>query len=133
MTPAERFVADGWLVVDLHDPTVAHEIAAQLLAWLRADGLPALDRLDDYHLHVTDAAEHDRLQWALATRYWDARLGHRIVAGELEWLRGFVGLDLHVQRHPYLRVARPGQPGDAVRGTASQTVPSSGITTGSEN
>jgi hypothetical protein len=106
---AERFVADGWVVVDLHDPTVVREVADQLLQWLRADGLPDLDRLDDYHLHVTDADEHDRVHWDLATRYWNARLGHRIVAGELDWLRGFVGLDLHVQRHPYLRVARPGR------------------------
>jgi len=112
VTAGEQFVADGWLVIDLHDPAVVHDIAEQLLAWLRADGLPTLARLDDYHLHVTDTAEHERVQWELATRYWDARLGHRIVATELDWLRGFVGLDLHVQRHPYLRIARPGCAGD---------------------
>lgn len=108
MTPAEQFVARGWLVVDLHEPAVVHEIGEQLLAWLRADGLPTLQRLEDYHLHATDAAEHARVHVALADRYWDARLGHRLVATELDWLRGFVGLDLHVQRHPYLRIARPG-------------------------
>jgi len=112
VSAAEQFVARGWLVLDLQDPKLVRAIGDQLLAWLRDNGLPALERLDEYHLHVTDAAEHERLQWELATRYWDARLGHRIVASELDWLRGFVGLDLHVQRHPYLRIARPGCAGD---------------------
>jgi hypothetical protein len=112
VTPAEQFIARGWLVLDLHDPAVVRAIADQLLAWLRADALPGLERLEDYHLHVTDASEHERVHWDLATRYWDARLGHRIVASELDWLRGFVGLDLHEQRHPYLRIARPGRPDD---------------------
>ena len=79
---------------------------------MRAGPTPDLERLDDYHEHVTDDAVHERVHYELATRYWDARLGHRIVTSELEFLRGFVGLDLHVQRYPYLRMARPGRAGD---------------------
>jgi hypothetical protein len=112
VTGAEDFLERGWLVVELLDPDGAAEIRDQLLAWLRADSLPALERLDDYHLYVVDDDENTRVHWDLATRYWDARLGHRIVAAELERLRGFVALDLHVQRHPYLRIARPGHPAD---------------------
>jgi hypothetical protein len=110
-TPSELFVTRGWVVIDLQDPDVVAATGARLLEWLRAGPLPGLDRLDDYHRHVDDA-EHERVHAALAERYWDARLGHEIVASELELLRGFVGLDLHVQRYPYLRMARPGRADD---------------------
>jgi hypothetical protein len=112
MTPNERFVTCGWIVVDLQDPRVATGIAAQLLAWLRAGPAPDLERLEDYHLHIAGDDVHARAHWELANRYWDARLGHHIVDSELSFLQRFVGLDLHVQRHPYLRIARPGQDRD---------------------
>jgi hypothetical protein len=106
MTPSERFVERGWIVVDLQDPDVVAATGARLLEWLRAGPLPELERLDDYHRHVDDA-DHERVHVDLAERYWGARLGHDIVASELAFLRTFVGLDLHVQRYPYLRIARP--------------------------
>lgn len=111
MTSTEHFATHGWLVVDLQEPDVVLRARDQLLDWLRAGPAPGLDRLDDYHRSVDDA-DHERVHWELADRYWDARLGLDIVVSELEFLRGFVGLDLHVQRHPYLRIARPGQAGD---------------------
>jgi ectoine hydroxylase-related dioxygenase (phytanoyl-CoA dioxygenase family) len=109
---AEVFVERGWVVVDLREPGIVADIGAQLLAWLRAEAAPGLERLEHYHEHVTDDAAHERVHVELADRYWDARLGHRIVASELEFLRRFVALDLHVQRHPYLRIARPGRARD---------------------
>jgi hypothetical protein len=112
VSTAELFVRRGWVVVDLHEPAVVTEIAGRLLAWLRAGPMPELVQLDDYHEHVTDDATHEQVHYELANRYWDARLGHRIVESELDFLRGFVGLDLHVQRYPYLRMARPGHAGD---------------------
>jgi hypothetical protein len=111
MATADDFTARGWAVIDLRDPAVAVEIGDHLLGWLRAGPLPGLDRLDEYHHHVTDDA-HPRVQYDLATWYWEQRLGRRIVDAELDFLRSFVGLDLHVQRYPYLRVARPDRPDD---------------------
>jgi len=111
MTLAADFAARGWAVIDLRDPGVATDIGARLLGWLRAGPLPDLDRLHEYHLHVVDG-EHDRVHYELAAWYWGQGLGRRIIASELEFLRAFVGLDLHVQRYPYLRVARPHQPAD---------------------
>jgi len=111
MTPDEQFVTRGWSVVELEDPSVVAATGARLLEWLRAGPAPGLDRLDDYHLHVSDG-EHERVHYELAEQYWDARLGHDIVASELPFLRAFVGLDLHVQRYPYLRIARPGRATD---------------------
>jgi len=111
MTVAADFAARGWAVIDLRDPGVATDVGARLLGWLRAGPLPDLDRLDEYHLHVVDD-EHARLHYELAEWYWDRGLGRRIIASELEFLRAFVGLDLHVQRYPYLRIARPHRPSD---------------------
>src|SRR3954451_23029247 len=111
MTPEERFVTRGWMVIELNDPNVVAATGARLLEWLRAGPAPGLDRLDDYHRHVDDR-DHERVHLALADRYWDARLGHDIVWSELAFLRAFVGLDLHVQRYPYLRIARPGRAAD---------------------
>jgi hypothetical protein len=107
---ASQFVSHGWAVVELADPNVAREVGDALLTRLRTE-LPDLERLDDYHLHVDDAA-HEHIWWELANWYWDAALGRRIVESELAFLRAFVGLDLHVQRYPYLRIARPGRPDD---------------------
>src|SRR3954464_13662410 len=112
MNPSEDFASRGWVVVDLHQPDVVTDIGEQLLAWLRAGPMPELERLDHYHEHATDGAVHERIHYDLATWYWDAKLGRRIVDAELAFLRGFVGLDLHVQRYPYLRIARPGRAGD---------------------
>jgi hypothetical protein len=111
MTPEELYAARGWVVIDLADRTVVDAARARLLEWLRAGPTPALERLDDYHLHVDDA-DHEPAHAELAERSWEARLGHAIVESELEFLRGFVALDLHVQRYPYLRIARPGCPRD---------------------
>ncbi len=108
---AAVFVDRGWVVVDLVDAAVVTEIRDALLRQLRTSALPGLTRLEDYHGHVSHD-RHDAVLFDLATWYWDARLGHRLVDAELPFFRSFVGLDLHVQRYPYLRVARPGQPGD---------------------
>ncbi len=111
MTPNEQFDTRGWVVIELADPSIVVATGARLLEWLRAGPAPGLDRLDHYHQHVDDS-DHERVHFELADRYWDARLGHDIVQSELAFLRAFVGLDLHVQRYPYLRIARPGRAGD---------------------
>jgi hypothetical protein len=112
VTSSDHFVECGWMVVDLRRADVVTGVGEELLAWLRAGPMPELDRLDDYHAHAPGDDAHERIHYDLATWYWDARLGRRIVDAELDFLRGFVGLDLHVQRYPYLRVARPERPGD---------------------
>ena len=113
LTPqtARDFVDRGWVVVDLDRSDVVADVSDQLLARLRSTSLPQLDRLEDYHRHVVDDA-HDDVHYELAQWYWEAGLGRRFVETELEFLRALVGVDLHVQRFPYLRVARPGEPRD---------------------
>ncbi len=113
MTPdlARAFVERGWVVIDLEEADAVAEIGDALLAQLQATAMPDLPRLEDYH-HYADDAAHETVRFDLARWYWDTRLGHRIVEANLAFLQGFVGLDLHVQRFPYLRVVRPGKPED---------------------
>ena len=108
---ARHFVDRGWVVVELDGADVVTDVADRLLARLQSTSRPQLDRLEDYHRHVVDD-DHDDVHYELAEWYWAAGLGHRIVEAELEFLRTLVGFDLHVQRYPYLRVARPGEPRD---------------------
>ena len=58
-------------------------------------------------------ARHVEWIHALAVSYWESCLGRAVIAANVELFRRLVGLDLHVQRNPYLRVVRPGKPGDA--------------------
>lgn len=103
----------GWTVVDLDDRAVVIETRDWMVATLRAIGLRELDRLERYHEHVPpDDARHFDLLHALATRYWQTGLGKRIAERNEALLNSLIGPDLHVQKYPYLRVARPGVPGD---------------------
>ena len=111
LTTADDFLTRGWVVIDLDEPAPVVDVGARLLDRLRAGPLPELDRLEEYHQHVDDAT-HPQLLYELASWYWDEQLGRRIVDGQLRFLRSFVGVDLHVQRYPYLRVARPDRPDD---------------------
>ena len=102
----------GWVAVDLPDPGSVLQARDRLLAFLRERALPGLAVLEDYHTRIDDW-RHIEVLHELATFYWEAELGRSIILANLDLLRGLVGPDLHVQRHPYLRAVRPGTPGDA--------------------
>ncbi len=107
------FVERGWLVVDLPDPSPVLHARDRLLARLRDTALPGLRRLDDYHWLVDDDERHIEILNDLTTFYWEAELGRSIIASNLDLFRHLVGLDLHIQRYPYLRAVRPGKSRDA--------------------
>jgi hypothetical protein len=108
-TLAER----GWVVVDLPDPSPVRHARERLLARLRETALPGLRCLDDYHWLVDDDERHIEILHGLMVFFWEAELGRAVIASNLELFRHLVGLDLHIQRCPYLRAVRPGKPRDA--------------------
>jgi hypothetical protein len=109
----ETTLADrGWLAIDLPDPSAIFATRDRLLEHLRKT-LPALERLDDYHHHVTDDERHVAILHDLATFYWESELGRPIITRNLELFRRLIGPDLHVQPFPYLRAVRPGLTRDA--------------------
>ena len=108
----EALAGQGWGVIDLPRPEPVLEARERLLARLRAGKLENLQRLDDYHLAIGDNEKHFATLADLCDFYWEADLGRRIVAENLDVFRWLIGADLHVQRYPYLRVVRPGAAGD---------------------
>jgi len=103
----------GWVVVDLPDPSPVLRAREGLLARLRDTALPGLRCLDDYHWLVDDDERHIEILHGLMVFYWESALGRAIIESNLELFRHLVGLDLHIQRCPYLRAVRPGKPRDA--------------------
>ncbi len=111
--PAGRLRADGWLVLSLPDPEPVFAARDRLLAWLRANGLPALESLETYHAVVSREAHVESI-FALSQYFWSEQLGREIIVRNLAPFRELLGPDLHIQRYPYLRAVRPGEPRDAV-------------------
>lgn len=113
---SNQFSEHGWVVLDFArgPDSIVFEIRRRLLAWLRESWIPDLDSLDDYHLHVEDDQRHTDIQSDLTRRYQAAGLGPALVEENLEFFRQFIGPDLHVQKYPYLRIARPGRRQDNI-------------------
>lgn len=113
---SDHFSEHGWVVLDfVRGPdSMVFEIRRRLLGWLRELWIPELDSLDHYHLHVDDDRRHTDIQHDLTQRYQAAGLGPALIEENLEFFRPFVGPDLHVQKYPYLRVARPGRRQDNI-------------------
>lgn len=109
-----RFLEQGWVKVDLPRPGIVAETARAALAYLNRRFRVRLKRLEDYHTVFADDAAHLEAQAAVAEHYWQQKMGPAILAEQLELLRGLIGLDLHVQHYPYLRIARPAKPQDNI-------------------
>ena len=108
-----KLLDDGWVVVDLADPTPVVATRDALLAHLRDSGLTTLARLDEYHQLVRDDEAHIEIWHELSEWFWEVDCSRSIVEANLELFRTLLGPDLHVQRYPYLRAVRPGHDGDA--------------------
>jgi len=102
----------GWEVLELPDSAPVFVVRARLLEWLRRQH-PALESLEQYHALGLPEDNHIELVYELSKWYWEADLARTIISANLELFRSFIGLDLHIQRYPYLRVVRRGHPSDA--------------------
>ena len=103
----------GWLTIELPDPSGIFEMRNFLIEKLR-ETFPTLERLDDYHCHVTDYDRHVAIMFDLARAYWDSGLSRRIILSNLEFFRLLIGPDLLIQPAPYLRSVLPSPMDDAV-------------------
>jgi hypothetical protein len=107
------FFERGWLLIDLPKPEVVAEVRDAVRDKLRAlMGNPVVT-LETYHEHATDEA-HEKLQWELTNFFWEHKYARRILETHVEFFRRFIGLDLHIQARPYLRIARPGRADDNI-------------------
>jgi hypothetical protein len=112
----DPFASDGWLVLDLvkGQGSLAFEVRDQLLQWLRLHWIAELDCIENYHLFVDDDERHIAIQHDLTTHYQSAGFGPALIEENLDFFRQLIGPDLHVQKFPYLRLARPGKRQDNI-------------------
>ncbi|MCB1107770.1 MAG: hypothetical protein KDK76_06720 [Chlamydiia bacterium] len=113
MIDIEHFSEKGWVVIDFIDPTPVLKARESLqieLNRILGQNIP----LEDYHTVVEDDALHTDIQIKLTQFYRDEKFGKKIMEKQLPLLNPLIGLDLSVQRYPYLRMARPGKPQDNI-------------------
>jgi hypothetical protein len=110
-----QFRECGWMTIDLPDRDVVVAVREALLQHLRSESVPGLQRLEEYHQHVDGDDRHTEILFDLCQFYWSQQLGTKLIASALPFFQHFIGLDLHIQKYPYLRAVRPGSHNDAVR------------------
>jgi len=70
-------------------------------------------RLATYHEFASDD-EHEDVQWEMVQYFWSNELCMKIGQSQLELLNALIGPDLHIQRHPFFRIARPNRNEDNI-------------------
>ncbi len=113
MIDIEHFNEKGWVVIDFIDPSPilkAREELQTYLSKLLGKNIP----LEDYHKEVEDDLLHTEIQVKMTKFFRDCKFGKPIIENQLSLFKPLMGLDLFVQRNPYLRMARPGKPQDNI-------------------
>jgi len=100
---ADFFEKNGWMVLDLDPEPVfrAREKLEEKLAEIWGKKIP----LESYRNE--DDASHTEIQIQMTRFFRENRLGPKVIASSLALFQSFLGLDLFVQRNPYLRMTRP--------------------------
>lgn len=104
----KAFMKNGWIVIDLCSEGkrlvgMAQEI---LLRTVRELADPDIPSIEEYHEYAK--SNHYEVQAEAGKRLHVARIARHIVISELDFMRSLIGMDLHIQKFPYLRMARPG-------------------------
>jgi ectoine hydroxylase-related dioxygenase (phytanoyl-CoA dioxygenase family) len=105
--------SQGWCRVTLPDPAPLLWVRDALEVRLRELTGNSSATLATYHTFVADD-EHPRIQWDLVNFFWDNDCCLRIAHGQINFFRNFIGPDLHIQKRPFLRIARPGRKEDNI-------------------
>ena len=110
----KHFLENGWIRIHAPNSSVIDEAADFILAQARHIVSADIQSLEQYHEIELDAERHTDAQFKMAEAYWQSGLGVEIAKAQAEFFRLFIGRDLHVQKYPYLRIARPGIPADNI-------------------
>ena len=113
---AIEFERNGWLIVNFGNEAkeILERVRERLLSRLRERWIPEIDRLENYHQHIDDDDQHTELQHDLTKLFQNESFGLNLVRAEIDVFRDLVGVDLHVQKYPYLRIARPEKVADNI-------------------
>lgn len=109
----EQYRTNGWCRFSLLPPQIVFAIRNMLEAKLKQLLDSPASTLARYHDYAPPE-QHNDIQWALVNIFWDANCCIEICKQNLSLLTSLIGLDLHVQNKPYLRLVRPGRPEDNI-------------------
>lgn len=106
---ANKFKRDGWIVINLSPKSQVIIARVQKLFKKRlADRWSIkLKNLEDYHKLVIDDDVHTKIQADLTKLFQDRGYGQLIVERSVDTFNALLGLDLHIQKYPYVRISRP--------------------------
>ena len=103
----EEIVDRGWSVVELDSRAIIADIQVLLLERLREKWFPEIERLELYHKSSNNGT-HTDIQYDLSNFLNSSGLIKALVNKNIGLLQAVSGNDLHIQKYPYLRIARPG-------------------------
>lgn len=103
----------GWVKTNLPDFECLRQIRDAIEGRLRKICGNDSITLETYHEYVTDE-QHTDVQWELVNFFWDNDFSLKIGQRNYSFFRAFIGPDLHIQRRPYLRIARPNLKSDNI-------------------
>lgn len=108
---SEFFEKNGWAVLDLKNPGSVFKARERLEAKL-AELFGKHVSLENYR--CDDDASHTEIQVEMTKFFREECIGPKIISSEAVLFHELIGLDLKVQRNPYLRITRPGKPQDNI-------------------
>ena len=108
-----NFAQNGWIVVNLPNPTPVWEAREQLQQYL-CRIINKKISLEEYHLIAEDDAFHTQTQIEMTSFFRKEKLARKVFLEQADFFRELIGLDLLIQANPYLRMTRPGKPQDNV-------------------
>lgn len=102
------------LSLDKSSLLIIENLKKELLNRLRDKWNINLKMLELYHLTVIDDDLNIEIQKDLTQVVIKDGAIRRIIHNELEIFKALVGVDLHIQKYPYLRIARPNKTQDNI-------------------
>ena len=102
------FIKNGWTKIKLKSDSNSALFNAQnsLLKFLQTI-IPNLNKLEDYHKFIDSDERHLDIQIKITEYFRKNKFMHKIVNENLNNISPYIGLDLMIQKNPYLRIARP--------------------------
>ena len=97
----EKFLRDGWCIVDFNDPALIRRIRQSV-----EDNV--IGYLDSIH-HAYDDDSIKKLHITLSEFFWAREYSLEIAKEMLAIVQQLLGFDVMVQYYPYVRIARPGK------------------------
>jgi sporadic carbohydrate cluster 2OG-Fe(II) oxygenase len=108
---ASALIKDGYVRLNLSERSSREiiNLNKRMILRLKDKWKISLSSLETYHEFVIEDDRNTDIQEDLTEIVHTSGAIRRIVVNELHLLRQLIGNDLHIQKYPYLRIARPGK------------------------